>query len=190
MGLAAGLFLWGGGWLPPMRAAGTASILKQLPRYAGSDSDKPADALGGRIEINDRPDDFVLDDLDGRPHSLHQLRGQPVMLNFWATWCAPCRAEMPELQAAFQKYQDQGLVILAINFDEPEDRVRQFFYDELGLTFTPLLDKGGTVFQRFGVFNLPATFFLDRQGTVAAIQLGPISQSQIEKNLSLIMADE
>lgn len=176
--------------LPPARDPAAESILEQLPRYADPDSDNPNDTSSSRVEINDQPDDFVLNDLDGLPHSLYQLRGQPVMLNFWATWCAPCRAEMPELEAAYQKYQDQGLAILAINFDEPEARVRQFFYDELNLSFTPLLDNGGIVFERFGVFNLPATFFIDRQGSVAAIQLGPISQNQIEKNLSLIMSEE
>jgi thiol-disulfide isomerase/thioredoxin len=112
-----------------------------------------------------------------------------VVVNFWATWCAPCRIEMPELQAAYEKHQADGLVILAIDYDELPNQVRSFFYDELGLTFTPLLDKGGQVTEQFGVFNFPSTYFIEPGGKVAAIHRGPMVAEQVEEYLAQIFPD-
>ena len=133
--IAAGIF--GSGILDQPEAAaveqGTAtsapSTAAQLP------------SSGGALTVGDLPYEFTLNDLDGNLVTLSQFVGQPIIINFWATWCAPCRVEMPELQAAFDAYQEEDLVILALNHDESPEAVQLFFEDEFGLTFTPLLDE-------------------------------------------------
>jgi thiol-disulfide isomerase/thioredoxin len=125
-----------------------------------------------------------LNDVDGRPVQLNDLRGQPVILNFWATWCAPCRVEMPDLQAVYERHQADGLVILAINREETAVTVRDFFYDELDLTFTPLLDETGDVSRLYGVANYPTSVFVDNEGMVTAVHLGLMIEEQIEGYLA------
>lgn len=162
------LFLTGGG---------EGSILQQIPNSGGDNS---VSQNRGPLAVGDTAYDFSLQDLDGNTHTLSDLRGQPVIINFWATWCAPCRIEMPELQAAFERYEDDGLVILALDNDESPDAVRSFFYDEMDLTFTPLLDDGADVSDQYSVFNFPSTYFINAEGKVTAIHLGPMVESQID----------
>jgi thiol-disulfide isomerase/thioredoxin len=122
--------------------------------------------------------------VDGEQVALSDHMGQPIILNFWATWCGPCRIEMPELQAAYEANQDQGLVILALDRDESAQTVSRFF-DELNLTFTPLLDDGGEVARRYGVGgNLPASIFINPEGQITAIHRGLMDQNLIEAYLA------
>jgi len=121
-----------------------------------------------------------LNDLEGNEISLVDFRGRPVIINFWATWCGPCRIEMPELQEAFEEGQEAGLAILAVNMEETPEMVSRFFYDDLGLTFTPLLDREGEVTDLYGVFNLPTTYFVNPEGTIAAVHRGPLTGGQID----------
>lgn len=185
VGLALALVLFGGSLLggegQPLSQSAEPSILEQVPQFNQSQprtSELPQGS--GPLAIGDRAYDFTLNDLDGNSHKLSDRRGQPVIINFWATWCAPCRVEMPELQAAFQKYQEEGLVVLAVDNAEPAGAVRQFFYEEMDLTFTPLLDQEGTITQLYGVQVFPSTFFVNPDGIVTAIHRGPMAQSQIE----------
>ncbi|RMH02177.1 MAG: TlpA family protein disulfide reductase [Chloroflexi bacterium] len=160
--------------------------LEQVPPFTEGEapSNNQPVKTEGPLEVGDLAYDFTLQDLEGNTYTLSELRGRPVIVNFWATWCAPCRVEMPELEATFQKYKDQGLVILALDQDEPPNIVRSFFYDELGLSFTPLLDEKGIVANQYGVFNFPSSYFIDPQGKVTAIHRGPMLQSQIEGYLA------
>lgn len=124
--------------------------------------------------------DFATTNLEGEIVSLADFRGRPVIINFWATWCAPCRIEMPELQTVYQEYQDEELVILAINREEDAERISDFFYDEMELTFTPLLDEDALVANLFNVFNMPTTYFVDAEGIITAVHRGAMSRAQIE----------
>ena len=123
--------------------------------------------------------DFVLSTLDGEPVRLSDFRGQTVVLNFWASWCPPCRAEMPEFQALWEERGPSGsndLVILAVDF-LPEDSVSAAaaFVEDFELTFPILFDtEDGEVAQRYGVRGLPATFFIDADGIMRAMNLGPV----------------
>jgi peroxiredoxin len=155
----------------------------------GIDPDKQsvAEIPAGRpgLQVGEVAPDFSLQDLDGNTVTLAQFRGQPVMINFWATWCGPCRVEMPEMQKAHDQYADEGFVILALNQDESAETV-QSFYDELNLTFPSLLDDNSRVAADFGAFGVyPTSFFLDGAGQVTAVHRGPATLGQIEEYLEL-----
>lgn len=115
---------------------------------------------GPPLQVNDLPYEFTLSDVDGNPVTLSQFSGQPVIINYWATWCGPCRIEMPHLQHTHDTYQDDGLILLALNQDETVPEINAYF-DELGLTFPALLDVGKATAVNYGVGRtLPTTFFL------------------------------
>lgn len=107
--------------------------------------------------------DFTLEELSGRRLRLKDLRGKVVFLNFWATWCVPCREEMPTMERLHREFKEQGLEIVAINFREGRKEVRKFLV-ELGLTFTVLLDRDGTVSERYGAWAIPLSYFVNRRG--------------------------
>ena len=114
---------------------------------------------------------FTLEDLSGKRVSLKQFRGRVVLLNFWATWCIPCREEMPAMEKLHRELKDDGLEIVAVNFKESNQQVRKFL-DELGLTFTALLDKDGEVSEEYGVWSLPLSYFIDRRGEFVGKAIG------------------
>ncbi len=129
--------------------------------------------------------DFQLQSLDGQSVSLSSLRGSPVMINFWASWCGPCRAEMPFIQAVFEdeEWTQQGLVILAINIGESSSTAREFMEDN-GLTFTVLLDRDQSVAQNYGVRAIPTTLFIDKNGIIKYREIGAFtSQAEIDRRL-------
>jgi len=116
--------------------------------------------------------DFTLKFLDGAETSLKDYRGQVVMLNFWATWCAPCRQEMPEMQGLWQKFKDKGFVILAVSEDEGHEKRIQGFVKKLKLTFPILLDPQGEVSDQYKLTGLPTTFLIDRHGKLVTTVVG------------------
>lgn len=188
LGLALTLVIFGGslfGNNVEPTAEPQGSILEQVPAFEGAEgltNDLPTG--GGPLEVGSLAYDFVLNDVDGNVVQLSEFAGQPVIINFWATWCAPCRIEMPELEAAFHTYQDDNLVILALDQQESGEDVASFF-EELGLSFTAVLDDEGTVSELYGVANiLPTTFFINGEGEVTAIHRGPMVQSQIDGYLA------
>jgi peroxiredoxin len=126
--------------------------------------------------------EFSLVDLNGDTHSLADYRGQPVIINFWATWCPPCRAEMPDLQQVYEKNEDDGLVILAINQSESPNTVEDFA-DEYDLTFTIMIDNF-QVSDTYEVMAYPSTYFIDRAGRIQHAEFsGPMSKSFIESQV-------
>lgn len=145
---------------------------------------------GGPVAVGEPAQEFVINDLDGNPVSLSSYLGRPLILNFWATWCAPCRIEMPELQSTFIAYQEQDLAILALNQGETADLVRPFFYDEFDLTFTPLLDSDALVSQQYGAVNLPTTIFINPEGTITAIHRGPVLREQLDSYLAEVFSEQ
>lgn len=116
--------------------------------------------------------DFTLPDLDGRSRSLAELRGKPVLLNFWASWCVPCEMEMPAMQRLHGLLGSMEVAAVAVNFREPADRVRAFAR-ERGIQFPVLLDANGAVFARYRVVGLPFTVLIDAGGQVVAVADGP-----------------
>jgi peroxiredoxin len=116
--------------------------------------------------------DFTLPDLSGTPVRLSDLRGKIVFLNLWATWCPPCRAEMPSMQTLYERLKGRDFVMLAIAEDTNAADVAGFVKD-LGLTFPVLLDTDNTLPARFGVTGFPETFIIDREGQVIKHVIGP-----------------
>ena len=129
--------------------------------------------------------DFTLFNLEGEQITLTELRGQPVMINLWATWCAPCRIEMPHIQDRFERYADEGLVVLAVDFDEPAGQV-EAFRDELGLTFDLLLDPGAEVQELYRNRSYPSTFFVDESGVIQVQHIGVMTEGQLDEHLAAI----
>ncbi|HEY7601762.1 MAG TPA: TlpA disulfide reductase family protein [Methylomirabilota bacterium] len=115
--------------------------------------------------------DIELPELGGRPARLRDHHGRVVVLNFWATWCAPCRDEMPALQGLAQELGPEGLAVVGVNVKEPPAKV-EAFVREHGLRFPVLLDADGRAGQAYQVFALPATFVVDRRGALVGTVLG------------------
>ncbi|MBI2913741.1 MAG: redoxin domain-containing protein [Chloroflexi bacterium] len=116
--------------------------------------------------------DFVLEEMDGGEVRLSDLRGKAVVINFWATWCKPCRKEVPQLIDAYNAYRDQGLVVLGLNLQESASIIRPFV-DDFGMNFPIPLDRKGDVADRYRLLGLPTTYFVDRQGVVRCVFTGP-----------------
>ena len=134
---------------------------------------------GPPLQPGDLPYEFALADEEGNSVRLSSFLGQPLMVDFWATRCGPCRIEMPEMQAVYEARREDGFVILAVNQGETAPLARQFFA-ELGLSYDLLLDPESTVLQRYGTGNfLPSSVFIAPSGEITAIHRGPINQSQL-----------
>lgn len=126
--------------------------------------------------------DFTLTDLEGKPWTLSQLHGKVVLVNFWATWCPPCRMEMPDLDALYTRFKNQGLIILAIS-DEESAKVTTFLSDH-HVSYPVLLDPDRKVNDRLRVQGIPKTFIFDRQGHLAAQSMDMRTQGQFLKMLA------
>jgi len=124
--------------------------------------------------------DFTLPDLSGKSHRLSDFRGKVVFLNLWATWCPPCRMEMPSMEALYQKFRERDFVMLAVAEDEGGAAAVGPFVRELGLTFPVLLDPDATLAPRYGATGYPETFIIDRNGQVVNHTIGPAEWDSAE----------
>ena len=125
---------------------------------------------------------FELETFNGEMGSLADFRGQVVVLNLWASWCPPCRAEMPALQSLYEEYQDQGLVVLAVNMTYQDSAsAASAFAAEFGLSFPNMLDRTGLVGSLYRMRALPTTFFIDREGVIQEVVVGgPMSELTLQ----------
>jgi cytochrome c biogenesis protein CcmG, thiol:disulfide interchange protein DsbE len=128
--------------------------------------------------------DFTLDAMDGKSIKISSLKGKPLILNFWATWCAPCKEEMPLLEHYGNTYAGQ-LLVIGVDYAEEKDLVERFI-DEQKITFPILLDKDGIVSDLYFVHNYPMTFFIDRDGVLRAQHLGQLTNDVMIRYLELI----
>lgn len=177
----------------------TPLALQATPRVAGigatsASSGPPETAAAAEIgpvvqgetaALAEAAPDFTLRDLfeEKTTYTLSAYRGRPVILNFWASWCVPCRREMPALQATAARYADEGLLLLGMNQTYLDDlAAARAFVEELGLTFPNSRDLSGAVGRdAYQVVGIPTTVFIDREGEVAHIQIGEMSLEQITR---------
>lgn len=153
-----------------------------------------AEATDIQPAVGHRAPDFTLRDSHGKPVQLSRVLGQrAVLLNFWATWCPPCRAEMLTMERAYRDYKARGLEILAVSIDAGSEaavaaRVNEFMAD-LKLTFPAVLDPKGDVVRTYRLRGLPTTFLIDRKGVIRAAEIGfrdwasPESRKKLEELL-------
>jgi peroxiredoxin len=122
--------------------------------------------------------DFTTITVDGEAVSLADLRGSTVLLNFWATWCGPCRLEMPEFQRAYAQFAPRGFVVLAVNNSETADQITDF-RAAFNLDFPLALDQAGEIQRQYAVFSYPSTWLLDPEGRILNRHFGPLTVDQI-----------
>jgi peroxiredoxin len=150
---------------------------------------RAGDAQGqGYVQVGLPAPDFTLGTLDGGEVSLSDFRGQGVLINFWATWCGPCRIEMPEIVRAYEAHSDTGFTVLAVNLTD-QDALEdvQAFVEEFGMTFPVLLDSNGEISRLYGLLGLPMSVFVDREGRIARIYIGLMSGEQIDEFVGEIL---
>lgn len=147
------------------RLAALVAMLALAPAAAGAGELKP---VKGVITAGD----FVARDLGGRAVRFGELRGKVVLLNFWATWCAPCRKEMPTMERLHQRYKDRGLAVLALSQDQASSHVVKVFVDELKLSFPVWHDRDGLVGRQYSIPGVPTSYLIGRDGRIAYRALG------------------
>jgi peroxiredoxin len=143
---------------------------------------------GGPAKVGAIAPDFTTRTLDGATVRLSQYRGKPVLLNFWATWCTPCQDEMPLIQRASDIYKGQGLVVLAVNYQQTNASSMKAFLRKVDAHFPAVYDPAGQIAAEYGVnVGLPMSVFIDRSGKVSFIQLGQMSDAILQQHLHAIL---
>ncbi|MBI3761233.1 MAG: redoxin domain-containing protein [Chloroflexi bacterium] len=174
IGLAVGLIVLFG--LPPARGAQGAVIGDPgTPQVIA-----PAPVVGAPAP------DFHLQDTAGNYHTIADAKGHPLLINFWATWCGPCRVEMPAIEARYQSNQAKGLMVYAVDADEPKPDVEDFART-FKLSFTVLLDPGAKVQDLYQIRGYPTSFFVDGKGVIKVVHIGAMTERQLDDNLAKIL---
>lgn len=161
--------------------AGVAALVAFLTVSVG----RPAGPVDTPIVGRPAPA-FDLQTLDGRRISLAELRGSPVVLNFWASWCIQCREETPLLTAADATYRADGLRILGVIYQDSSESAGDFMA-RYGQTYPGLLDPDGRTAIDYGVFGIPETFFIDRAGVVRSRQVGALTEAELKRKIEAIL---
>lgn len=161
-----------------------ASLVRYEHMKAESDNPQFAKAMAQLDAVDQarQKADFTLTDIQGKPWHLADLRGKVVLVNFWATWCPPCRKEMPDLQALYDKYKDQGFVVLAIS-DEEAAKVNPFL-GERKISYPVLLDPGRKVNELYKIEGIPKSFVYDRNGNLVAQSIDMRTRGQFQQMLA------
>ncbi len=173
--IAGGIFLLGAGLIPLLVNAQQKALASAAPILPPVTTNFPAPQL-------------ALTDVQGNPASLEDYRGQVILVNNWATWCPPCKLEMPELQAYYAAHAVQGFVVIAIESGEPADEVAAFV-QEYGMTFPVWLDPQGAALEFFQNWNLPSSYVIDRQGIVRYSWTGGINQPTLEQYVTPLLEE-
>jgi peroxiredoxin len=142
----------------------------------------------GGAKVGKTAPGFTLKNLDGQDVALSDFQGKPLLINFFATWCDPCRSEMPDLEAEWQQYKAQGFTVLAVNLTN-QDTVSdvQAYVEQLNLTFPTLLDDTGSVASLYKVGPIPTSYFIDKNGVLNAVQVGAMSRQTMDQHIQKLL---
>jgi cytochrome c biogenesis protein CcmG/thiol:disulfide interchange protein DsbE len=143
---------------------------------------------GAGVQIGQTAPDFALADLDGNPVRLVDLRGKAVIVNFWASWCAPCVEEFPLLNQAVDRYRPEDVAVVGIVFRDSSEAARAFM-NRFAARWPAAMDPAESVAQEFGIYGPPETFFIDRQGVVRGRQIGQLTAADLERQLGLALTN-
>lgn len=149
---------------------------------------RPAPAPASTADIGQQAPPLRLPLLGGGEVDLDGFKGRPVILNFWATWCEPCKAEMPVFERAQQQYRERGLIVLGVDFQERDEEVAAFV-SQIGVTFPTLMDRTGEATRKWRATGLPTTFLIDRQGIIRDVRVGPFTDAMLEERLTKLLAE-
>ena len=149
----------------------------------------PTPAMAQGLAAGSRAPEIELSKLQGGKVKLSRLRGHPVVVTFWGTWCPPCREEFPELDALYRKHHEAGLEVLAVNQRDQELSTKdvQAFVDEFAVTFPVLLDPRGRSRRNYRLVAIPTTVFIDSRGSIREVHSGPISREQLARGVASIV---
>ncbi|MBG7617135.1 MAG: TlpA family protein disulfide reductase [Chloroflexi bacterium] len=158
-----------------------------LTLFVGCNADGEVDGVTVGTNVGNMAPNFIFSDTDNGMTSINDMKGSPVVLNFWASWCGPCRAEMPHIQAIYNKYTEEGLYLYAINLNETTETVSAFML-EYELSFPVIMDIKQAISLNYNVSAIPITFFIDSAGVIQGKKIGAFaSQESIETYLNAIL---
>ena len=136
--------------------------------------------------IKELATDFTLKLLDGKDFHLNDYKGKPVLINFFASWCLPCREEMPVLEKIVNEYNPKGVVFLGIAVDDTEEKMKDFIA-KYGVTFPVGLDKTAAIQKSFGLYGIPTTYFIDKQGIINYFHSGTVTEELLHHELDKLL---
>lgn len=172
------------------------AVLVAVWRFAGSPVQESSQSMETHAEQATEAAaqtalDFTVYDLEGNPHNLSEFRGKPVVLNFWASWCGPCKSEMPDFEEAYQQYGEQ-IQFLMVNMTdgsaETVETVTEFIAAQ-GYTFPVYCDSDLDAVTTYGINAIPVTYFIDAEGCLVAGQRGMLSAEQLQQGIDMLLAE-
>jgi cytochrome c biogenesis protein CcmG/thiol:disulfide interchange protein DsbE len=177
------------GWRDPRTRLLIAAVLPLVLLLAWAVIVGPRLAAPAGARVGSPAPELSLADLEGNPIRLADLRGRPVIVNFWASWCGPCVEEFPLLEQARQRHAAGGLTVIGVVFQDSSEAARDFM-SRMGAEWQAAMDPGERAADRYGIFGPPETFFIDANGTVVARQIGQLSAADLERHLAKITGKE
>ncbi|MBM3180302.1 MAG: TlpA family protein disulfide reductase [Chloroflexi bacterium] len=133
--------------------------------------------------------DFTITDFDGRTATLSELRGQVVVINFWASWCPPCREEAAYLEETWRKYEDKGVVFIGVDYVDTEKEALAYI-DEFDITYLNGPDIGTRISQAYNIQGVPETFFVAKNGELRGVHIGPMKSPQLDEKIEELLAEQ
>jgi cytochrome c biogenesis protein CcmG/thiol:disulfide interchange protein DsbE len=144
-------------------------------------------AQSGQVQSGQAPD-FVLTTFDNRQVALKDLRGKVVVLNFWASWCLPCRVEAPYLERTWQKYKDRGVVFIGADYVDTEPKALEYI-KEFDITYLNGPDLGTRMSQAYRIKGVPETFYIAKNGELRGVKIGPLESPELEQKIEELLAE-
>lgn len=160
---------------------GLAAILQ-----AGLNSDESLTGASGYARVNRPAEDFTLPLFDGGEITLSDLRGKPVVINFWASWCPSCREEAPALEKMWRFYKGRGVTFIGVNIQDGEEDARAYI-EEFDITYPNGPDLGGRITIDYGVSGIPVTFFVNSEGLIVSRWVGPMDETLLAAHIEEIL---